>query len=106
MMRDAFNLIPALIAGLMLGGVFFGGLWWTVRKGLASNVPALWFLISMLVRTGVTLGGFYLISRGHFERLAVCLAGFLLARILVTRCVDSCEVLRPSSIEVHRASQS
>jgi F1F0 ATPase subunit 2 len=28
----------ALVAGLVLGMVFFGGLWWTLRKSL--NVPA------------------------------------------------------------------
>jgi F1F0 ATPase subunit 2 len=30
-------------AGLLLGAIFFGGLWWTVRKGVSSKRPALWF---------------------------------------------------------------
>ena len=40
------------LAGLVLGAIFFGGLWWTVRKGLSSQQPALWFLGSMLLRMG------------------------------------------------------
>jgi len=36
-------LILALAAGLVLGAIFFGGLWWTVRKGVSSKYPALWF---------------------------------------------------------------
>lgn len=34
----AFTL--ALATGLFLGAMFFGGLWWTVRKGISSPVPA------------------------------------------------------------------
>ena len=59
----------ALAAGVLLGAVFFGGLWWTVRKGLSSEQPALWFLGSLLLRTSITLAGFYFVSGGHWERL-------------------------------------
>ena len=38
-------------AGALLGVFFFGGLWWTVQKGVASERPAFWFLGSLLVRT-------------------------------------------------------
>ena len=27
-------LAPALAAGVLLGAIFFGGLWWTVRKSI------------------------------------------------------------------------
>jgi F1F0 ATPase subunit 2 len=73
------------LAGTMLGTLFFLGLWWTVRKGLASNRPALWFLGSTLLRTGFVLVGFFFISAGDWRRLLICLLGFFIARILVTR---------------------
>jgi hypothetical protein len=38
-----------------------------------------------VIRTGVTLGGFYLVSQGHWSRLVACLLGFLIARVLVVR---------------------
>ena len=44
------------LAGALLGAFFFGGLWWTVQKGVASERPALWFLGSLLLRTGIDSG--------------------------------------------------
>jgi F1F0 ATPase subunit 2 len=84
-MTEAAWLLVALAAGLALGAVFFGGLWWTVARGLGSRFAALWFFGSLLLRTGVALFGFYLVGRGSWERLVVCLAGFLIARLIVTR---------------------
>ena len=73
------------LAGTMFGTLFFLGLWWTVRKGLASNRPALWFLGSTLLRTGFVMVGFFFISAGDWRRLLICLLGFFIARIFVTR---------------------
>lgn len=84
-MNDAPMLALAALAGMALGGFFFGGLWWSTRKGLDSARPALWFAGSFLVRTTVTLAGFYFLSDGRWERLAACLAGFFAARVLATQ---------------------
>lgn len=84
-MTETVNLVLAGGAGVFLGAFFFGGLWWTVRKGVASKRPALLFLGSLLLRTGITLAGFYVVSGGHWERLLVCLLGFFIARLAVTR---------------------
>jgi F1F0 ATPase subunit 2 len=83
-MNDALTLILACVTGAALGVIFFGGLWWTVRKGVSSNQPALWFIGSLLVRMTVVLLGFLLIGRGHWQRLLACLAGFIVARLFVT----------------------
>jgi len=83
-MSDRLLLALAWAAGCGIGSVFFGGLWWTVQKGLSSRQPALWFLSSLLVRTGVALAGFYFVSGGKFERLLVCMLGFVTARAAVT----------------------
>lgn len=84
-MNKIAALSMVLAAGFLLGGFFFGGLWWTVRKGLASNHPALWFFGSTLLRTGVALAGFYLLSHDDWRRLVVCLLGFFIGRVVVTR---------------------
>ena len=62
-MNEVLVLAPALAAGLLLGAFFFGGLWWTVIKGVSSPRPALWFFTSMLLRMSVTLAGFYFVGR-------------------------------------------
>ncbi len=84
-MNDFLTLSLALVSGLLLGAIFFGGLWWTVQKGLSSKHPAFLFLGSLLVRTGTILVGFYFVSGGHWERLVLCLLGFVIARLIVTR---------------------
>jgi F1F0 ATPase subunit 2 len=68
------------MSGLLLGAVFFGGLWWTVRRGMLSAAPALWFSASSLMRNAGAMAGFYLVSQGDWRRLLACLLGFFLAR--------------------------
>ena len=104
-MTESLMLIPMLFAGALLGTFFFGGLWWTVQQGLTSEWPAVWFLGSLLIRTVVVLGGFYLVSQGNWQRLAVCLVGFVIARFVVMTRIKwpmRDEELR-SERELHRA---
>lgn len=76
--------------GAALGGIFFIGLWWTVRKGLNAKNPAIWFLLSFLLRMGVALMGFYWIAQwGQWQHLALALLGFVLTRMLLTRLFSS-----------------
>ena len=83
-MNDLPPMALALVAGVVLGASFFGGLWWTVRKGVASQQPALWFFGSLALRTSIVLAGFYFVSGPHWERLLLCLLGFIMARSIVT----------------------
>jgi len=84
-MADTPTLALAAAAGAVLGAVFFGGLWWTVRKGLAAPQPALWFLGSLALRMAIVLPGFYFLSGGQWQRLLAGLLGFMLVRFIVMR---------------------
>jgi F1F0 ATPase subunit 2 len=84
-MSEILPFVLAFLAGALLGAFFFGGLWWTVQKGVASARPELWFLGSLLLRTVVILAGFYVVSRDHWTRFVACLVGFLIARIIVMK---------------------
>ncbi|TWU20930.1 N-ATPase, AtpR subunit [Novipirellula galeiformis] len=90
-MNELLNTGVPLISGLALGAFFFGGLWWTVRKGLTSDHPAALFLISQLSRMVATLVGFYFVADGKWQRVLLCLAGFLIARVVVTRLTRNAE---------------
>jgi F1F0 ATPase subunit 2 len=83
-MHETLMLLVAWVAGALLGGFFFGGLWWTIRQGILSEWAAVWFLGSLLIRMAVTLAGFYMVYANHWQRLVLCLAGFVMARLLVT----------------------
>jgi F1F0 ATPase subunit 2 len=82
-MSSTLVLVFALLGGVLLGVIFFGGLWWTIRRVLLSPLPALWISASSLIRFAVALVGFYVVSHGEWRRLLACLLGFFLARIVV-----------------------
>ena len=86
-MNEQLILAGSLFAGIVLGTFFFGGLWWTIRSTSPSQWSGLLFGGSLLLRMAVTIAGFYLLSHGDWRRLMACLAGFLLARIAVTRLI-------------------
>jgi F1F0 ATPase subunit 2 len=102
-MNETLSLMLALATGFWLGVLFFGGLWWTVQKMVSSKQPALWLIGSLFLRTSIALAGFYFIALGHWERLAVCLVGFVVARLLVTRLTRSMEKPMYSAQEARHA---
>ena len=98
-MSDALALTLAFLAGALLGVFFFGGLWWTVQKGVRSDTPALWFLGSLLLRTGLILVGFYVAAQGHWSRFAACLLGFVISRVIVVRRLTRAPAGEPTQLE-------
>ena len=84
-MNSVLYMVLAFLAGLVLGTLFFGGLWLTINKALTSKIPALWFSASFFLRMGVVVLGFYYISLGNWQRLIICLFGFVVARFVVTQ---------------------
>ncbi|NMM36529.1 MAG: ATP synthase subunit I [Glaciimonas sp.] len=83
-MNEALTLMLAWVAGTVLGTIFFGGLWWTVRKSVAARQPALWVFGSLLLRMSIALAGFYFVSGGQLKRLMACILGFFIARLAVS----------------------
>jgi F1F0 ATPase subunit 2 len=83
-MNEVLPLLLVASAGFALGLVFFGGLWWTIRRMLHSARPVLWMLGSLILRTGITLAGFWLVAGHDWKRLLACLAGFFIARLTLT----------------------
>ena len=84
-MNDIGLVVGALAAGMVLGALFFGGLWWTVHRGLTAANPALWFGVSALIRMAMTLSGLYYVARAGWPSLVASLCGMLIARVAATR---------------------
>lgn len=86
--------VPAL-AGLLLGGLYFGGLWAVVRRLDRARRPGLWLLASAVVRVAALLPILYLVMEGRPERLVAALVGFLGARLALTRLLGPVRPARP-----------
>ncbi|MBC7628733.1 ATP synthase subunit I [Ferruginibacter sp.] len=90
-MNEISNLIWAFIVGLLLGVLFFGGLWITVKKIINSKTPGLLMVGSFVLRITIVLAGFYFIGLGDWKKLIACLIGFMVSRftvIYLTKSVD------------------
>lgn len=83
-------LAVSLAVGIMLGILFYGGLWMTVRRLMAARNPIALTLGSLLVRTAVVVAGLLLVARGQWPNALVFLAGFVMGRIAVSRFVRVC----------------
>ena len=87
-MGETWNLALSLAAGILLGTFFFGGLWWTVHRGVSSRNPGLWFIGSTLLRTSAVMTGFYFLLGLPAENWQILLAGllgFIITRLVATR---------------------
>jgi F1F0 ATPase subunit 2 len=80
-MNNIAMLIQSLALGIVLGVVYFGGLWLTMRHLPGSHNPALLTLASFLGRSAVCLLGFYLVLGSGLEGLIACLSGFILTKL-------------------------
>lgn len=87
-MSDVLMLVGGFTAGALLGAVFYGGLWWTVRR-VAAQSQALWLFASFLVRSTLAVLVFYAYARSDWHGLAACFLGFLAARLIVSSLVRS-----------------
>lgn len=88
MLAVTSGLTLAGAAGGLLGLLFFGGLWWTLRRAFASPRPGLWVAGSLLLRMACVAGGFVVVAGGDWRRLLSCLFGFWAARWLVVHMTD------------------
>lgn len=80
--------VLAFGVGLGLSLLYFGGLWWTVRRVVAEGSPKMLLLGSFVVRTGFVLLGFYLVilwMGEQWEFLAAALLGFIVGRTVLVR---------------------
>ena len=87
MMNETLIFTAMWVAGVILGTIFFGGLWLTVQKGVSSIQPSVWFLLSLIIRMGITVAGFYYLSHGRWQRLLPIVIGFFTARFIITRII-------------------
>jgi F1F0 ATPase subunit 2 len=82
-------IITALLFGICLGAVYFGGLWITVELLPAFQRLTLVIVVSYLIRITLTMAGFYYILVIDWKQFVSCAIGFILVRQLIMRRVRS-----------------
>jgi F1F0 ATPase subunit 2 len=85
MISYGFSLMAVFAAGMVLGGFYFAVLRQTVRRLPDTAHPARLLLTSLLIRLGIVLPAFYLLMAGRWERIAVAMGGFVVAREILIR---------------------
>lgn len=81
---DPIPLTIAFLAGILLGGFFFGGLWWTVRRLARVRYALAFYFGSLILRLGVVLLTFYVVLVYYgWRELTACLAGFIGIRLVL-----------------------
>lgn len=74
-----------LLAGVVLGAFFFGGLMLTVRRLPTARRPTVLALSSFAVRTAVVVVGLAWVAQGGWRRLAGALVGLIAIRVMLVR---------------------
>jgi F1F0 ATPase subunit 2 len=74
-----------LLAGMIMAWFYFGMLWITIRQLPGTRNPGMLALGAYIFRMGFILAGFYFVSDGRWERILVCLGGFILMRKILVR---------------------
>jgi F1F0 ATPase subunit 2 len=90
-MNETVILVLAGSAGVLLGVFFFGGLWWTVRKGPFVETAGVFVSSAACCCERASFWPDSTVSGGHWDRLLACLLGFVMARFLVTRLTRAAE---------------
>ncbi|GJQ58978.1 MAG: ATP synthase subunit I [Candidatus Scalindua sp. AMX11] len=92
---EIFPFVTPFFAGIFVSLFYHIGLWWTVKSLPSTHSPALLSIGSFYIRMGITLFVFYLVMNNRWERVAVCLFGFLVVKYIMTR------MLRPGENASH-----
>ena len=86
------RILVGTLAGALLGGLYFGGLWLTIRRMDEARRPALRVGISYLARLALAAAAFGLLAaRGGFPAVASALVAFLAVRYLLVRRLGGAE---------------
>lgn len=82
-MNEIIPFVLIFAEGFVLGVLFFGGLWFTVKKSVSARNPIWWIFGSFIVRTGIVLSGFYYMAQFGWQAMLLGLLGLIMARFII-----------------------
>lgn len=80
------NLAAAFLLGALLGGIYFGGLWLTLRYLASNRWSTLLYVVSLITRMALLGYAIYLVLiMSDWVHVLTMLAGFIFVRIFLLR---------------------
>lgn len=76
-------MIASFLIGLVLGIIYFGGLYYSTQKFNQVKRPALFMVLSFVIRMGILLIGFYYLTKIDYKNVLIGLVGVILIRIIM-----------------------
>lgn len=73
----------AFFIGIILGSLYFGGLYLTVQRIYKSKHPSLLMSLSLFLRLGGLVVAFFYISKSGYVDILIALVGIILARFIM-----------------------
>lgn len=69
--------------GIILGILFFGGLYLTVGKLNEVKNPSLLVIFSFIIRMAILLGGLFYLSKKGYQAILLALLGIVLVKFIM-----------------------
>ena len=76
-------MVFSFLVGIVLGIVYFGGLYLTNKKIPKGKNPALLMFLSITLRMIILLGGLYFVFDRDFIKLLVAIAGIFISKYII-----------------------
>ena len=73
-------LLGMVCAGVIIGLLYFGGLWLTLNKLTGAKRWIFWLGASFLVRSTMTVAAFWFLAAGDWRRILALVTGFTIVR--------------------------
>ncbi len=104
---DVLGILLSIISGGIVGLVFFGGLWLSVRVIDRIKHPGWLMLFSFVIRITVFVGAFYAIAKyGNWLYLVIALASALIVRTILIRTIGRKGVERQKNIDEDETNET
>lgn len=78
-----FFVTVGFIVGAVIGTLYFGGLWWSVKRIKNVERKKMFLFLSWLVRSVFLCGGLFILARYDAQMLISGAVGLLVARFLI-----------------------
>jgi len=72
------------LIGVILGIIFFGGLYWTIQKLTEVKRPGLLMICSLIFRMAVLLSVLFYVSKSGYMGILYAMLGMFLVRVIMT----------------------